>query len=143
VSSIPAILTAMSFLTRQITALFNMRPNSDADPARVRLPGFGLSVSDMPADHFPTAVADWEAHPLTVREICMLSMMSRLTDKPDWHRKVFDEEIVAKWKNEALESDWAAAGIKHGDFSAKMFDYASCPLMRSCTVSLPLTRVVG
>lgn len=28
--------------------------------------------------------------------------MEKLTDKPDWNKKVFDEEIVAKWRAEAL-----------------------------------------
>lgn len=38
-------------------------------------------------------------HPL--REVAMMAIMSRLTGKPDWHRKVFDE-IVARGKTEAL-----------------------------------------
>lgn len=29
-------------------------------------------------------------------------VMDRLTDKPDWHVKVFDEEIAKKWRDEAL-----------------------------------------
>ena len=39
---------------------------------------------------------------LPVREVAMLAVMERLTDKPEWHRKVFDDEIVRKWKAEAL-----------------------------------------
>lgn len=38
---------------------------------------------------------------LTAREVAMLGVMNALTDKPDWHKKVFDDEIVAKWKQEA------------------------------------------
>lgn len=34
----------------------------------------------------------------------MTLLMDRLTDKPGWHEKVFDEEIVAKWKQEALRA---------------------------------------
>lgn len=33
----------------------------------------------------------------------MMILMDRLTDKVDWHKKVLDEEIVAKWRKEALE----------------------------------------
>lgn len=40
---------------------------------------------------------------LPVREIFMMTLMDRLTDKPDWHKKVMDEAIVAKWRKEALE----------------------------------------
>jgi len=40
---------------------------------------------------------------LPVREVFMMILMDSLTDKVDWHKKVFDEEIVAKWRKEALE----------------------------------------
>jgi hypothetical protein len=43
-----------------------------------------------------------ESEPLFVRELAMMDVMEKLTDKPDWHKKVFDEEIVGKWKKEAL-----------------------------------------
>jgi len=61
---------------------------------------------------------------VSVRELAMMMIMDQLTDKPDWHRKVFDEEvgqlitlsslstkfwtdfvrkqIVSKWRAEAL-----------------------------------------
>lgn len=32
----------------------------------------------------------------------MMSIMERLTDKKDWHKKVFDEHIVSKWRDEAF-----------------------------------------
>jgi hypothetical protein len=43
-----------------------------------------------------------ESELLYVRELAMMDVMDKLTDKPDWHKKVFDEEIVAKWRKEAL-----------------------------------------
>lgn len=46
---------------------------------------------------------DWLASPLTVRERSMLSLMLALKDKPEWDRKVFDEEIVSRWRKEALQ----------------------------------------
>lgn len=39
---------------------------------------------------------------LPVRELAMLSVMEQLTDKPDWEKKVFDDAITAKWRDEAL-----------------------------------------
>jgi len=39
---------------------------------------------------------------LLVREVAMMQVMERLTDKPDWHIKVFNDEIAEKWKVEAL-----------------------------------------
>jgi hypothetical protein len=46
--------------------------------------------------------ADCESELIQVREVFMMILMDRLTDKPNWHEKVFDEGIVAKWRNEAL-----------------------------------------
>jgi hypothetical protein len=40
---------------------------------------------------------------LPVREVFMMVLMDRLSDKVDWHKKVFNEEIVSKWRKEALE----------------------------------------
>ena len=40
---------------------------------------------------------------LPVREVCMMLVMDSLTDKVDWHKKIFDVEIVGKWCKEALE----------------------------------------
>ena len=39
---------------------------------------------------------------LLVREVAMMIVMDTLTDKPDWHRKVFDDRIARKWTEEAL-----------------------------------------
>lgn len=38
---------------------------------------------------------------LPVREVAMMLVMEKLTDKPNWHEKVFDEAIVQKWREEA------------------------------------------
>lgn len=32
----------------------------------------------------------------------MMIVMDRLTDQPDWHIKVFDDDIANKWKTEAV-----------------------------------------
>lgn len=33
----------------------------------------------------------------------MISVMATLKDKPEWHRKVHDEQIVSKWRTEAMQ----------------------------------------
>lgn len=53
----------------------------------------------------------------------MLNFVEQITNKPEWSKKVFDEAIVAKWKHEALNNNWEALGIRHGDFTEKMFKY--------------------
>jgi hypothetical protein len=42
---------------------------------------------------------------MQVREVAMLVLMDRLTDKPDWNKKVFDDSIVANWRHEAMTQD--------------------------------------
>lgn len=103
-------------------------------------PGLGL-----PLRHWPQSNrTDWRelhltyphgAHPeiwgatsnlLPIREVAMMDIMERLTDKKDWHRKVFDDVIVEKWREEAMAipdeqfveaaaapaSDWSRERIK-------------------------------
>lgn len=53
-------------------------------------------------ERFRHGADDFKQTPrLTAREVAMLGVMNAITDKPDWHKKVFDDEIVAKWKQEA------------------------------------------
>jgi hypothetical protein len=40
---------------------------------------------------------------LPVREVAMMNIMEQLTDKHNWHEKVFDYSIVSKWREEALK----------------------------------------
>ncbi len=37
---------------------------------------------------------------ITVREAAMMMAVEELTDKPDWHIKVFDDEISGRWRDE-------------------------------------------
>jgi len=50
----------------------------------------------------------------------MIRMMDRITDKDDWDHKIFDEDIVAKWRNEAM-------GLS-ADMSEKMLDWVIAEL---------------
>jgi hypothetical protein len=67
---------------------------------------------------------DWSHEVITIRERCMLFFVDRISDKPDWIRKVHDEEVVAKWKQEAKELDWTKV-FEHGDMTDDMFNYVS------------------
>lgn len=85
-----------------------------SDP--VKLPGFWLPVKgNGPEESFPNAIFDWAEPPSTVRERTMLALMESITDKPEWDRKVFDESIVQKWRQEAIDGDM--------DVSDKMLDW--------------------
>ncbi len=74
--------------------------------------------------------SEWHAERLTVREVAMLRLMDVLTDKQDFTRKLFDEEITARWKAEAMATpggmiserawDWVLSELRHRvpDFQA-------------------------
>lgn len=78
------------------------------------LPGFGLPLGHLPPEghRFPVLVGniykDWRAATLSNREICMLSMIQDLTDKFEWWRKVRDASVTARWKKEAVDTNWAS-----------------------------------
>ena len=57
---------------------------------------------------------------LTVREYTMMEIMNRVTDKPSWETKVFDDTIASKWKAELLAQ-------KDKDISEKMVDEVRTP----------------
>ena len=97
---------------------------------RTKLPGFGLPVNFRPEHYFPTAVLDWSGTILTVRELNMMAIMDKITDKPDWDKKVFDNTIVPKWRQEAL-------GTQGMDVSEKMFDWVCTTFFHHKAAVLP------
>ncbi|KAL0574584.1 hypothetical protein V5O48_007369 [Marasmius crinis-equi] len=115
------------------------------------LPGFGVPVNTMPAETysinynpskekenricFPNAITSWAGDNITIREKNMLSMMNEITDKPGWEAKVFDQEIVGKWKTEALSQEDV-------DFSETMFDYCIKELRDETTRFSKTGRVI-
>lgn len=72
-----------------------------------RYPGLGLPLRYNPQEEcYPLGAHNCCASALSdiiyVRELAMMSVMEKLTDKPGWHKKVFDDEIVERWRREAL-----------------------------------------
>ena len=80
--------------------------------------GFGPTLGVMNDDSMNVILGRCRRSLLTLREITMTRLMNSLTDKEDWHRKVFDDAIASKWKSEAL----ATPGV---DMSEKMVDWVS------------------
>ncbi|KAJ2935953.1 hypothetical protein H1R20_g1141, partial [Candolleomyces eurysporus] len=52
---------------------------------------------------------------VTLREFAMLRFINLITDKQEWHEKVFDHSLVGKWRAEVKSSE--------EDFTEKMFEY--------------------
>jgi len=85
---------------------------ADPQPKKFEYPGVTLPLRYWGKGHsgqkpyFRTGAHDecYEAMtaPLQMREVAMMLLMDRLTDKPDWHKKIEDPVIVDKWRQEAL-----------------------------------------
>ena len=69
-------------------------------------PGIDLALRQVRGDTYHTGAHADLISPysgmLQVREVAMMGLMDRLTDKPNWHEKVFSDEIVSKWRKEAM-----------------------------------------
>ena len=64
------------------------------------LPGFGKPVTFKPKGSFPGL--NFQHKIQTLRERAMEEFMNSVTDKKDWETKIQDEEIMAKYRQEAL-----------------------------------------
>ncbi|KAJ2895048.1 hypothetical protein MKZ38_006974 [Zalerion maritima] len=95
--------------------------------AEIKLPGFGLHLDGRDgnsSEETKLCYSDWHPHPFPIIERCMITFMDKVTNKPNWHEKVHDKDILSNWKREALEEGrWVNAGIPGGDFDDTMFDY--------------------
>lgn len=74
-------------------------------------PGLGLDLRHHDQRNNPPALYPIGVHEncfgsysemLPVREVAMMIVMEQLTDKPDFHLKVFDDTITERWIEEAL-----------------------------------------
>ncbi|KAL2798387.1 hypothetical protein BJX66DRAFT_334091 [Aspergillus keveii] len=79
--------------------------------------GYDLPLSHSPRNAFPTAlIGNGDFGRLdTYREVLMRQVMNSIIDKPEWYRKVYDEQITAKWRQEVADSG--------KDISLKMMDW--------------------
>ena len=76
----------------------------------LRVPGFGLPIDHLPFETgwpqqaFRCEPCDYAfSERLTAREVAMLRCIDAITDKTDWPRKLYDEQIVNRWKEEVRE----------------------------------------
>ncbi|KAI4835426.1 hypothetical protein E4T44_08578 [Aureobasidium sp. EXF-8845] len=79
--------------------------NSGRGPLAV--PGFGFPVElELHAeDRFTHGIREWFQEPnITARELAMLSLMDKITDKPTWSTDVFDDKVIVQLCQEALHS---------------------------------------
>lgn len=103
-----------------------------------QFPGFGL-----PVDHkgeglcsFPLAIGPppWASKGVSLREKRMLDFINKITDKPDWESKVFDEGIVSRWRAEVDQRPREPGGDVY--LSQQMFDFVRVLSKASCATLL-------
>ncbi|PVH99122.1 hypothetical protein DM02DRAFT_565225 [Periconia macrospinosa] len=84
--------------------------SANTQPSKRLYPGLGYDVRAAPQydrePYYPIGshpnAFNTDSELLPVRELAMMSIMDKLTDKPDWHKKIFNDSIVDKWRKEAL-----------------------------------------
>jgi hypothetical protein len=91
-----------------------------------QFPGFGLPVEHDNKAGFPLAINQgWSSDGVTVREKRMMEFINQITDKPGWEDKIFDEEIVARWRAEADVRPEELEGDVY--LSKEMFNFVCSP----------------
>ncbi|KAK2030999.1 hypothetical protein LX32DRAFT_614454 [Colletotrichum zoysiae] len=97
-------------------------------------PGFGRNLRATTPRSFPNATQDWSASTLTYLELAMLWFIEHITNKPDWHVKVFNQDIVSKWKTEVMAVDWRAVDLEYAHFNDAMFAWCLAELREKATL---------
>lgn len=78
----------------------------DNKTSPINVPGLG----DIPVnvllshDQFATGTNDWKGPILTAKELAMLDLINTITDRPGWHRAIFDQQTIAQWREDAMSS---------------------------------------
>lgn len=76
----------------------------------LKVPGFGLPIDfaqtdnwnhQIPNTYFRHGIDDHRPDRMTVREVAWIRFMEAVTEKPNWNIKVFDDEIVKRWSDDA------------------------------------------
>ncbi|KAJ6027985.1 hypothetical protein N7540_003561 [Penicillium herquei] len=101
--------------------------STNSQSTKFDLPGFTLPLNFRPEGiMFQNALDSDEIEGIgtqrTLWELTMMQIMNIITEKPGWYKKVFNEEITAKWRQEITNSsktltsgmvDWIFEELKH------------------------------
>ncbi|PFH57035.1 hypothetical protein XA68_15594 [Ophiocordyceps unilateralis] len=105
---------------------FHPHASTKLDDATAR-PGCGLPLGFVNplVKHFPSLnsskYSDWCIKALLIREVCMMKMVEDVTNEPKWWLDASSPDACARWKQEALDRNWAGYR-KYGDFTPAMTD---------------------
>ena len=96
----------MTTAHRERTSSIYAQQNGDGEAGLVfdnsghgllRAPGSGHAVATErpPTKQFTHGFSNRAQHRLTAREIAMLRLMDMITNRPGWHRDIYDADVVA------------------------------------------------
>jgi hypothetical protein len=71
---------------------------------------------------------------LQVREVAMMIIMDKITDRPRWQQKVFNDTIVDRWRNECMQQ--SEAGLFARIMQGKECDKIPLPRCRIVTEAM-------
>ncbi|CAC9891289.1 unnamed protein product [Aureobasidium pullulans] len=81
-------------------------PFENGTDASLFVPGFGglpVKLELHLEDRFTRATLGWAQDlPTTTRELAMLTLMDKITDRPNWFKEVLDEKAIPKLREKAL-----------------------------------------
>jgi hypothetical protein len=68
----------------------------------LKVPGFHDLPVNVALAHneFATGTNKWSASVLTAKELAMLGLINNLTDRPNWHRDIFDKRVINQWRED-------------------------------------------
>ncbi|GIK06304.1 hypothetical protein Aspvir_001951 [Aspergillus viridinutans] len=72
----------------------------------LKVPGFHNIPIDveLPQDQFTAGIQDWRGTIRTAKELAKLGLINTLTERQDWHVRIFHQEEIARWREGALAS---------------------------------------
>ncbi|GIC88725.1 DUF4246 domain-containing protein [Aspergillus udagawae] len=72
----------------------------------LKVPGFHDIPIDveLPRDQFAAGINVWRGTILTAKELAMLNLINTITERPDWHVRIFQQEEITRWQKDALSS---------------------------------------
>jgi hypothetical protein len=75
-------------------------------PTPLKVPGlYDVPINVLLSrDQFATGTDDWDGHILTAKELAILDLINTFTDRPNWQRAIFDQQFIAQWREDAVES---------------------------------------
>ncbi|KAG9667201.1 hypothetical protein KCU99_g6742, partial [Aureobasidium melanogenum] len=90
----------------------------------LKVPGFSdvpLDLEFYPQNRFTHGATEWAQWPnLTARELAVLGLINDLTEEHGWHENIFDDNLMADWRMQALSRplvspkawDWCLAELR-------------------------------